>query len=438
MLAPSARGDRATSSIRNAFMPTPPTGPGHGPEPGRPPGRRDASRGLGFAALAVFAAVSPLCTDIYTPAMPDVMREFGTTPSAVQLTLTSFMIGLAVGQLLFGTLSDALGRRRLLLLGGTLAVLASAACALAPSIEVFIAARGLQGLAGAAGVVLGRAIIADSTVEPRTGRLLGLLTVIVGIAPVAAPLLGALLIEGVGWRGVFWAVAGTLALVTVVAWLRIPETLPPERRAGGGFATAVGGIGTALSRPLFRGLLVTFVCGFGAFFAYVSASSFILREQHGMGTLGFGASFALCALAMTATSLFSSRAAGRIPYRRLIGIGVGGLVLAAALLFTAALIGTPLVLFLPACAVLTASMGLINPNLTALALGQVRDLAGTGSALLGTCQFGIAAIVAPLVGLAGEHSAVPFGVCVLVLGAGTGAAYLFLVRRRAKGAQQGR
>ncbi|WP_394160304.1 multidrug effflux MFS transporter [Galactobacter valiniphilus] len=414
-------------------MPTQPPagqGPGTGPTPSRGPRRRDPSRGLGFAALAAFAAVSPLCTDIYTPAMPDVMREFGTTPSAVQLTLTSFMIGLAVGQLLFGTLSDALGRRRLLLIGGVVTVLASVACALAPSIEVFIAARAVQGFAGAAGVVLGRAIIADSTVEPRTGRLLGLLTVIVGIAPVAAPLLGAVLIQGTGWRGVFWAVAGVLALVTVVAAWRVPETLAPERRAGGGFRRIVAGIGTAMSRPLYRGLLVTFIFSFGAFFAYISASSFILREQHGMGALGFGASFAACALAMTATSLFSSRAAGRIPYGRLIGIGLGGLAVAASVLFVASLIGTPLWLFLPACALLTASMGLINPNLTALALGQVRDVAGTGSALLGTCQFGIAAAVAPLVGLAGEHSSVPFGVCVLVLGLGAGAVYLALARGR--------
>ncbi|MGO1319162.1 MAG: MFS transporter, partial [Galactobacter sp.] len=173
--------------------------------------RRDPTRGWGLVLLGSFSAISPLCTDIYTPSLPDVASELTTTASSVQLTLTTFMAGLALGQLIIGTVSDAVGRRRLLLLGGFATVLATVACAAAPNVTVLILARILQGFAGAAGVVLARAIIADCTQGPRTAKLLGVLQVIVGVAPVVAPLIGSLLAQAFSWRGVFWTVAAIMA-----------------------------------------------------------------------------------------------------------------------------------------------------------------------------------------------------------------------------------
>lgn len=401
--------------------------------PATPAARRDPASGLGFVALGTFSAISPLCTDIYTPSLPDVMRELVTGPSAVQLTLTGFMVGLALGQLLIGSLSDAVGRRRLLLGGGVACVLATIGCALAPTIGIFIAARILQGLAGAAGVVLARAIIADSTTGPRTAKLLGLLAVIVGVAPVIAPLIGAGLAQLSGWRGVFWTIAAIMAAVTLLAAWRIPETLPPERRHPTGVRPVLHAMRTLLSRRGYLGYLLTFALAFGTFFSYVSASSFVLRVQHGYSAMGYGVFFAVCALAMTASAMLASSLAGRVPYRRMITLGVSGLLLAAVLLFVASRSGTPLVLFMAGCLVLTASMGQIMSNCTAMALSQARDLAGTGSALLGTAQFSMGAIVAPLVGLAGESDPRPFGIVVLCCGVLAAAAFVLIARPSAAG-----
>lgn len=394
--------------------------------PARREGRRDPSSGWGFVALAAFAGISPLATDIYTPALPQVGTEYGAGSSAVQLTLTGFMLGLAVGQLVVGSLSDAWGRRRLLLAGGMVSVLAAVACALAPTLGVFVAARVVQGFAGAAGVVLARAIIADSTEGARTGRLIGVMMSIVGVAPVIAPLIGAVIIQASGWRTVFWAIAAILAAVTALAAWRVPETLPPASRRSARPRDIAAALGVLLRRCAYLGYLLTFCLAFGTFLSYISASSFILQVQHGMGPLAYGLVFAGCAAVMTASSMTAAQLSGRVPYLRMLRLGVSGLLLSAALLAVAGFTGTPLWLFLTGCVLLTASMGQIMPNATTLALNQARDLAGTASAALGTAQFLAGAAVAPLVGLAGEHDARPFGVSVALCAALAGCAF-FLV-----------
>lgn len=390
--------------------------------------RRDPTRGWGLVLLGSFSAISPLCTDIYTPSLPDVASELTTTASSVQLTLTTFMAGLALGQLIIGTVSDAVGRRRLLLLGGFATVLATVACAAAPNVTVLILARILQGFAGAAGVVLARAMIADCTQGPRTAKLLGVLQVIVGVAPVVAPLIGSLLAQAFSWRGVFWTVAAIMAVLTLAATAIIPETLPMSRRQPVGFRSTVRSLTTVLSRRGFVVYLVTFVAAFGAFFSYVSAGAFVLRVQHGFTAVGFGLWYAVGALCMTASAMAAARWAGRVPHDRMIAWGVSGVLLGAVTIFVSTLLETPLWLLLPGCAVLTMSMGQIIANCNAQALSHTRDLSGSGSAVLGACQFFSAALVAPLVGLGGDLDPHPFGIVVLICAVISFAAYWLLAR----------
>ncbi|NYI66900.1 multidrug effflux MFS transporter [Spelaeicoccus albus] len=386
------------------------------PASSEPSRSKDPTRGLGLVGLVLLSAIGPMATDVYLPSLPDVVGDLNTSASAVQLTLSGFMLGLAFGQLLIGAISDALGRRKLIIIGEVICLLSTIGCALAPTISLFIAARVVQGFSGAAGVVLARAIITDVTTGARTTKLIAALMAIVGIAPVVAPLIGALLNSLGGWRSVFWALAAVMAVTLIIIVGRIRETLPADRRRPSGATTMVKGLGTALGRRLYLGYLLSFALAFGAFFSYISASSFILQAQHGFSPLAYGVTFALGSLVLTASVTTTGRLAGKVPQQRLMTFGMGGLLAAGVIMLTASLTGMPLWLFLVGIAVLTMSMGQIMPNATTLALAQTRDMGGTGSALIGFSQFILAAAVSPLVGLAGEHDPHPFGatfaVCV--------------------------
>lgn len=378
-----------------------------------------------------------MATDVYLPSLPDVAADLNTSASAAQLTLSGFMLGLAFGQLLIGAISDALGRRKLIIIGELTCLLATVGCALAPNISLFIAARVVQGFSGAAGVVLARAIITDVSTGARTTKLIAALMAIVGIAPVVSPLIGALLNALGGWRSVFWTLAVVMVVTLVIIVTRIPETLPPKSRRPSGAGAVLKGIGTALGRRLYLGYLVTFSLAFAAFFSYISASSFILQTQHGFSPLAYGVTFALGSLVLTASVTLTGRLAGKVPQQRLVAIGICGLIAAGVMMSAASLTGTPLWLFFIGIAVLTMSMGQIMPNATTLALGQTRDMGGTGSALIGFTQFMLAAIVSPLVGLAGEQDPRPFGATFAVCVALAACAAFFIAFRGERRARHG-
>lgn len=408
--------------------PTPASGSGSPPP-------KDPTRGLGLTGLVLLSAIGPMATDIYLPSLPDVVGDLNTNASAVQLTLSGFMLGLAFGQLLIGAISDALGRRKLIIIGELICLVATVGCALAPTISLFIAARIVQGVSGAAGVVLARAIITDVTSGPRTTKLIAALMAIVGIAPVVSPLIGALLNSVGGWRSVFWTLAAVMVVTVIIVLVRIPETLPTAKRRPSGARAVLTGIGTVVRRRIYVGYLLSFALAFGGFFSYISASSFILQDQHGFSPLAYGVTFALGSVVLTASVTLTGRLAGRVPQQRLLAVGMCGLLITAAIMLTASLTGMPLWLFLAGIAVLTMSMGQIMPNATTLALNQTRDMGGTGSALIGFTQFIAAAIVSPLVGLAGADDPRPFGatfaICI-VLAASAASFIAFLGERRAR------
>jgi DHA1 family bicyclomycin/chloramphenicol resistance-like MFS transporter len=380
--------------------------------------------------LAALTAITPLATDMYLPAFPRMATDLGTTASAIQLTLTAFMIGLALGQLVIGPLSDQRGRRGLLLAGTAVCAVAGLVCALAPSIGVLVVARFVQGFGGAAGVVLARAVIADRASGVAAARLFAVMMMIQGVAPVLAPLVGGGLVTAVGWRGVFGILAALSALMIVGVLLRVPETLPAERRTRG--LAAFGRDARAvLTNRRYLGYTATLVLGFAAMFAYISASPFVLQNILGLSVGWYSVAFAANALGLAGVSALAGHLVQRVAPRRLLAIGVTAvLVLCALLLVDVAVLDLPLWPTLVLMFLTVSALGLVFGNATTLATDEVARTAGTGSAVMGALQFGLAAVVSPLVGLRGEHDALPMALTMLAAAVLAAAALVTLTRGR--------
>ncbi|MGW4857833.1 multidrug effflux MFS transporter [Kocuria palustris] len=384
-------------------------------------------------SLALLSAVSPLATDVYLPSFPEMTRELTTTGSAVQLTLTTFMIGLGLGQLVIGPLSDALGRRRPLLIGTVVCLLAGIVCALAPSIEVLVIARFVQGVSGAAGVVIARAIITDITRGATTVRLMNLMMIIGGVMPVIAPMAGGAILQVADWRGIFWVITAIVAVMVVGILTVVPDSLPAERRQHGGLRRMGSNIGRVLRTPVYVGGVVVSAMSFATLFAYVSASPFVIQSILGLPTMAYSLLFGLNALGMTSGSLILIRLAGRVPVQRTLGTELIALTAVAVALVVVVLIGVPAVPTLALLFCATTAMGFILGNASAVTMRAVPETSGTGSALMGALQFGMGALVSPIVGTAGETDARPMAFTMAVCASIAMAAFL-MIRRRAASA----
>ncbi|WP_345802856.1 multidrug effflux MFS transporter [Microbacterium sp. AZCO] len=370
--------------------------------------------------LALLAAISPLATAMYLPAMPAMAVELATDAQTLQLTLTAFMVGLAAGQVVLGPLSDRVGRRPVLLAGAGVCVVASAACALAPGIEILIAARLVQGVAGAAGIVLGRAMVADTVRGKPAARAFSLLMTMGAIAPVVAPLLGGILTQATGWRGVFTALTGFAALMLLGALVLLPETLPSTRRRAAGGGETMRRLWTVVRRPRFIAYTAVLVFAYATLIAYVSASPFVLQEGFGLAPGAFSLAFAANAVGLTLASFANARLVRIVAPRRILAIGLVGEASVVLVLVGTALIGsltTPLLLALLWMSV--TCLGFIMGNATALAMDQATREAGSASALLGAAQFGLAALAAPAAnsGAGGSPVAMAVTMAVCVSGA---------------------
>lgn len=394
--------------------------------PARPLNSTGGVRAPWLIVLAFLAMTAPLATDLYLPSFPRVQQEFAASASGVQLTLTGFLLGMAAGQLAFGSLSDKFGRLKPLLAGNVGAILASVMAALAPNLEVLVAARLAQGIFGAAGIVIARAIIVDLTRGSETPRTLSLLMTVNGVAPAIAPSIGALLEDPIGWRGIMWTLAALFALMMLSVSFVVRETLPPEKRGEHGIA---GGFAQLFAQPRYLGYAALFATSFAAMMSYIPASPFVYQVVMGLPPIAYGALFGLNAAGLIIAGYISSRLVRRVPAERIVGIAAPLLLVFCALILVLALAPGPRwVLAVPIwCAV--TSVGFIMGNSSALALDAVRHVSGSGSALLGAAQFVFGAIVSPLTGLAGEDTAVPMGV-VMTIAAALAAALSLALRRR--------
>ncbi|MEV8586479.1 multidrug effflux MFS transporter [Streptomyces sp. NPDC051180] len=372
--------------------------------------------------LGGLTALPPLSMDMYLPALPEVTGALHAPAATVQLTLTACLAGMALGQLVVGPMSDKWGRRRPLLVGMVVYVLATAACALAPTAGLLIGCRLLQGLAGAAGIVIARAVVRDLYDGVEMARFFSTLMLISGAAPIVAPLIGGQILRVTDWRGVFLVLTAIGVLLTAVVWRFLDETLPAERRQQGGVGAALRTMRGLLADRVFAGYMLAGGFGFAALFAYISASPFVVQEIYGASPQTFSLLFGLNSIGLVALGQVNGKLlVGRVRLDKVLGIGLGTILVAstALLLMTAGAFGE--VGLFPIAAglfVLMSAMGLALPNTNALALMRTPHAAGSASALLGTSSFLVGAVASPLVGVAGEHTAVPMAVvqvCCAVL-----------------------
>ncbi|MBM0231991.1 Bcr/CflA family efflux MFS transporter [Micromonospora sp. STR1_7] len=362
--------------------------------------------------LGALIAIGPLTIDMYLPALPAITAGLQTTETAVQLTLTGTLLGLALGQLLIGPLSDVVGRRLPLLAGLAAHIVASVLCVFAPNIAVLGTLRVLQGLGVAAATVVATAVVRDLFSGASFARIFSRLMLVMGLAPILAPTLGSGLLRWTEWRGVFAALAVLGALLIVVAALRLPETLPVARRRHGGLAATLRDYRGLLNDRAFVGLVLVAGLAMASLFAYVSGSSFVLQDQYGLDEQQFGLAFGAGAVGLIAATQFNVRLLRRYtPQQILVSALIAGTA-AGLLLVLFAVTGLGgLGTLLASLWLVLAAAGLALPNAPALAMSRHSEAAGTAAALLGAVQFGIGALSAPLAGLFGTGS-VPMAVVV--------------------------
>jgi MFS transporter, DHA1 family, multidrug resistance protein len=378
--------------------------------------------------LGAVNAIGPLSIDMYLPAFPDISQSLDASASQVQLTLTACVAGLALGQLLIGPLSDRFGRRRPLLAAMSTYAVVSALAAAAPSAPVLMGLRLLQGLAGAGGIVIARAVVRDLHSGAAAVRLFSSLMLVTGLAPILAPLAGGQVLNVTSWRGIFAVLAVVAALIAIAVAGGLRETLPPERRTTHGLGRTLQTMRSLLRDRWFLGHGLAGGMAFGALFAYISGSSFVLQGIYGVSPQLYSVLFAMNGLGLIAGSQVNARLVGRFGPGLLLRRGLTSIsVSAAALLAVVVAGGLGVWAVLIPMFVIVSSLSFVLPNATALALADHASVAGTASALLGVMQFSIGAVVAPVVGAGGTGSAVPMAAVMTTVAAGA------LVARAAAG-----
>jgi DHA1 family bicyclomycin/chloramphenicol resistance-like MFS transporter len=378
--------------------------------------------------LGSIIAVAPLTIDMYLPAFPSIGTELSADATSVQLTLTGTLVGLAVGQLLVGPLADAFGRRRPLLYGMGLHVVASLLSVVAPNVAVLGTLRVLQGLGAAAATVVASAVVRDLVSGVAAAKVISRLMLVLGVAPILAPTLGSQVLRLTDWRGIFVALALFGVAIGVLAALALPETLPPARRQRPDLRTTLRSYRTILRDRTFIGLVLTSSMAMAAVFSYVGGSSYVMQEQYGLSEQEFGLVFGLGALGLIGTAQLNVRLLNRYTPRQIIlwalALSCTGVLL--LLVTAAAHIGGLAGLVIPLWLAL-AGVGLVNPNAGAMALSRHGEAAGTAAAIAGSLQFGVGAVTAPLVGALGATGLAMSAMMAVTLFASL-ASMLFVVR----------
>ncbi|MEU6083003.1 Bcr/CflA family multidrug efflux MFS transporter [Streptomyces sp. NPDC047108] len=424
-----------TGPIRPEQIPVPTprrSGPsGATAAPAHPASARRAGL-LVILMLGGLTAMPPLSMDMYLPALPQVTESLHSPAATVQLTLTACLAGMALGQLVVGPMSDRWGRRRPLVAGMALYVVATALCAFAPTAGLLIAFRLAQGLAGAAGLVIARAIVRDLYDGVAMARFFSTLMLVSGVAPVVAPLIGGQVLRVTDWRGVFYVLTGVGALLTLVTARWLEETLPPERRHSGGLGETLRMMRGLLADRVFTGYMLAGGFAFAVLFAYISASPFVVQEIYGASPQTYGLLFGLNSIGLVGAGQLNGKVlAGRVDLDKTLATGLAVITAAAVALLLMASGALGRVGLAPIAAglfVLMSAMGLVLPNTNALALTRTPHAAGSGSALLGTAAFLVGAVASPLVGVAGEHTAWPMALVQLVCALAAVACFLGLCR----------
>jgi MFS transporter, DHA1 family, multidrug resistance protein len=374
--------------------------------------------------LGALTAMGPLAIDLYLPALPTITDDLATSSSAAQASVAIYFIGVAIGQAFYGPLSDRYGRKPALYFGLVLFVLASIGCALAPDIRFLIACRFLQALGGCAPLVVPRAVVRDHFDQRDSVRMLSMLILVMGVAPILAPSIGGQLLVAFGWRSAFWALAAYGAVWFLLAFLFLDESLPATRRRREPLSEILRIYGRLLVDRAYMGYVISGGLMFAGLLTYITGSSFVYIELYGVRPDRFGLFFGMNAIGLIAASQINGWLAGRVDPRRIVSIVLPLATLAGVVLLIAAYTGiggfvgilVPLFCFI-------VCHGFVFPNTTALAMEAHGRIAGSASALLGTLQFVLGASAGALVGLTSNGTAVPFAAIIAGCGAAAWTTY---------------
>ncbi|MFV5169977.1 multidrug effflux MFS transporter [Bacillus cereus] len=382
--------------------------------------------------LGTLTAIGPLSIDMYLPSLPKLTDDLQTGASLAQLTLTACLLGLSVGQLFVGSISDIYGRRKPLIIALIIYVASSLLCAVAPSIWTLVLLRFLQGASGSAGIVISRAMVRDMYSGSEMTKFFSLLMLVNGAAPILAPIIGGQLLQFTTWRGVFIVLGAISVFMLISATFVLRETLPPEEREMGGLSGTLATYGKLLKDRLFMGYALSQGLVTAAMFAYISGSPFVLQNIYGASPQQFSLFFAINGIGIIIASQVTGRLAGKVNEKTLFVAGiiiaaVGGLSLLLTIVLGIGLIGVLCSLFL-----VVSSVGVVSTTGFSLAMRNQKQAAGTASALLGLLQFISGALVAPLVGIGGSNTALPMGVVIALCEVGAVLCYLFMARRSEK------
>jgi DHA1 family bicyclomycin/chloramphenicol resistance-like MFS transporter len=379
--------------------------------------------------LGALSAIGPLTIDTYLPALPELTAELGATDSQAQLTITGLLLGLGLGQLIIGPLSDAVGRRKPLLIGLAAHGLMSVLCALAPSIAILSITRTLQGLAGAAVAVVAMAVVRDLFSGIKAAQLLSRLILVLGVAPILAPSLGSALLKVTSWQGIFVVLAVAAVLMFALAFFALPETLPVSRRQPARVRSSLHSYRVLFTDRLFVVMVLVAGLMFATLFAYISGAPFVLQGIYGLSPQQFGLAFSANAVGMIIMTQLNPLLLRRYSPVQILGVSILVALIGSIVLLTFAItnFGGLLGFMLPLFFIVSAA-GLSFPNAPAIALNRHGEAAGTAAALLGAAQFMIGGFIAPLVGVFADGTTVPMAAVILSTIGVAGVLFLFVRR----------
>jgi DHA1 family bicyclomycin/chloramphenicol resistance-like MFS transporter len=366
--------------------------------------------------LAMLTALGPLSMDMFLPSLPDIARALMAPTARVQLTVSSYLIGFAAGQMIYGPLSDRYGRRPVLLAALALYLTSTLGCAAAQSVDLLIGARFLQGIGGSGSIVLSRAIVRDLYSGVRAARELSLLGSISAFAPLVAPMIGGVLQTAFGWRVSFVVMAAAAIVAALVAARLLPETLRRQAGAVMSIRSMIAGYGTVLRHPEFLVYLGILTVSYAGLFAWISGASVVLQSVYGLSAVTFGFTFSLGAGGYMVGATIAARLVVRLGLNRTMGIGVIVIALGGLALVAVVAAGIPGIWLVAAMALYLAGLGLAMPQAMAAALTPFPDRAGTAASLMGLIQQTVAAVVAAAVGNYLGRSAWPVAGVVATMG----------------------
>jgi len=366
--------------------------------------------------LGAISALTPLAIDMYLPAMPSIAREFGVNAGAIQITLTAYTAGFAIGQLLHGPLSDSFGRKPVLLLGIFFFAIAAVIIAMSDSIDALIWGRAAQGFAGAAAVVVIQAIVRDMFAKEDFARTMSFIILVMTIAPLLAPLVGGYLAVWFGWRSIFWLLALVAFAVILASSLAIPETLKPENKQSFSLRASIRHFYTLFTTPQAFGLIFTGAFSFAGMFAFLTAGSFIYIELYDVEVANVGYLFALNILLMMLMTTFNGKYVKKLGSHFLLRMGLTIQLVASLLLVLAQLLDLGLWGVVVPVMLFVSTISTVGSNSMALLLNEYPEMAGTVSSLAGSLKFGTGALVAAAVSLLPSGSAWPMVLMMALCG----------------------